>query len=782
MSSKLSGVIMTVNTEEREMNGPTCRCGAAIGARSVATAIVFLLAALVADRQTAGGQSVPPSVAVVVAAKPPEVEQYAAEQLCYYLEKLYGIPIHPAERIPAIAQIVFVIGSPPTNPAVAKALGPGGWPSLSDQGFVLKRGQLDGKPALVIGGGSPKATLWAVYDLIERWGVRYLLHGDVLPEKPGTLKLPAEDIVQEPVLRVRQWRVINDFACGPESWGMADYRPVLDQLAKLKFNRILVMLYPWQPFLHLEIDGLARRQAWLWYDFHYPITDDMPGRRLFGSAKEFWNPDLPRGASYRDFVAAGERLVHSLMSYARGRGMQCSVVTSPLEYPPEFKALVPNAQPVHQLAEMTVVPGADAPPDHPALERLASITVRNTVNTYPEADFLAMNMPEFRQWSGLYKKAWDSLDSRYGISKSCSLDSVLAAVKRRPDYPGGLDRAVQEVKGDLVALAFFDRLFQQLHVLDGTRRPDVKLVYYFVAEELFPILDRIMPAGSEMACILDYTSSNVLKRREVLGTIGKKVPMIMVYTLHDDNVGILPQLTTGSLARLTAEQYRYGWTGFSARYWLTGDHDPCVTYLARAAWDRKTTRAGVCADLIGSVCGKQCVADLTKTFDELERVTISLEGEGLGLTFPVPGMIEREFVAASLPRLCVNVREGYRHARAAAAQAAAKSRPAGKAYADYWVGRLDFGIGYFDCVEAVRRATTLRDEAEQMKKAGKPAEAKAKKAQALAELKRALELSRSMLESYARVAQDQSDRGAIATMAEYVYRPLKTKVQQWSAD
>jgi len=32
------------------------------------------------------------------------------------------------------------------------------------------------------------------------------------------------------------------------------------------------------------------------------------------------------------------------------------------------------------------------------------------------------------------------------------------------------------------------------------------------------------------------------------------------------------------------------------------------------------------------------------------------------------------------------------------------------------------------------------------------------------------------LEAYARVARDQSDRGALATMAEYVYRPLQDKV------
>ena len=87
---------------------------------------------------------------------------------------------------------------------------------------------------LTVGGGSPPATLWAVYDLVERWGVRYLLHEDVLPA-PAKFKMPAFDLKQEPILRVRQWRVINEHAMGPVSWGIADYRPVLDQLAKLKF-------------------------------------------------------------------------------------------------------------------------------------------------------------------------------------------------------------------------------------------------------------------------------------------------------------------------------------------------------------------------------------------------------------------------------------------------------------------------------------------------------------------------------------------------------------------
>lgn len=139
---------------------------------------------------------------------------------------------------------------------------------------------------------------------------------------------------------------------GPESWGIADYRPVLDQLAKLRFNRIFISIWPYQPFLHYEVQGIRRTTAALWFDFHYPITDDMPGRRLFGNAAEFWNPDLPRGAGYEAFSSAGRRLVRQLIEHAHRRGMECVITATLTEFPAEFAPLLTNPQKVHQLGQM----------------------------------------------------------------------------------------------------------------------------------------------------------------------------------------------------------------------------------------------------------------------------------------------------------------------------------------------------------------------------------------------------------------------------------------------
>ena len=701
-------------------------------------------------------------VAVIVSENTPELGRFAAEQLCDYLEKLFGVQTRPTFNVSAEAVALFLIGNLDIDGAAQCTTEADALPPVSEQGFILRRVQFQGRPSLVVRGGSPRATLWAVYELAERWGVRYLLHRDVLPPI-GTFHLPDLDVVIEPTLSVRQWRVINDFACGPESWGMEDYRTVLDQLAKFKFNRILLSVWPWQPFLHYEVKGIKRESATLWFDFHYPITDDMVGRHLFDDEEEFWNPDLPRGGSYEEFTAAGEQLMHNLIDCAHQRGMECVIVATLTEFPPEFAPLLKDAQEVHQLAELTVVPSAETDIDDPALTELATTVLRATVDTYPEVDYVALGMPEFRQWSGLYERAWKALDTKYGISSQRSLDDVLTAATQRSAYPGGEERALQEVKGDIVALYFYDRLLNEIHALKESRRPDMKFIYNSVAEELFLLLGSLVPRGWETLNFVDYTASRIVKRRKVLENVpSQDHACSLIYTLHDDNVGLLPQLATGSLHELTQDLCRHGWAGFSTRYWLIADHDPCVAYLAKAAWDEGVTPEEVYRDQIRAVCGAGCIEDMLTTFREVEGTTIALEAHGLGLTFPVPGMLTKHWTPQPMSDELVEDRQGYQRALDAAYRAREKAQPSGQSYVDYWIGRLKFGIGYLNMIAAVRRAAI--------------AEADRKTVDAIQNAETALVAAREALEAYANVVRDQSDRGAIAVMNEYVYRPLKEKI------
>ena len=707
-------------------------------------------------------------VAVIVSENALELERFAAEQLCDYLEKLFGIQTRPRPSVSAEAETLFLVGNLDADINAQGATKKDVFPPVSEQSFILQHVQFQGRPSLVVKGGSPRATLWAVYELVERWGVRYLLHRDVLPE-PRSFYLPDLDVVMEPTLSVRQWRVINDFACGPEAWGMADYRLVLDQLAKLKFSRILLSVWPWQPFLHYEVKGVKRESATLWFDFHYPITDDMVGRYLFGDDEEFWNPDLPRGASYEEFTAAGERLIHNLIDYAHQRGIECVIVATLTEFPSEFAPLLEDSQEVHQLAELTVVPSAETDIDDPALTELATAVLRATVDTYPEVDYVALGMPEFRQWSGLYERAWQALDTKYGISSQRSLDDVLTAATQRSTYPGGEERAPQEVKGDIVALYFYDRLLNEIHALKESCRPDMKFIYNSVAEELFPLLGNLVPHNWETLNFVDYTASRIVKRREVLGNVpSSEHACSLIYTLHDDNVGLLPQLATGSLRELTKDLIRHGWAGFSTRYWLTADHNPCVAYLSKAAWEKGVTHESVYRDQIRAVCGEVCIEDMMTVFREVEATTIALEDHGLGLTFPVPGMLTKHWTPQPMSDELVEDRQGYQRALNAALRAREKVQPSGQSYVDYWIGRLRFGIGYLDMIAAVRHAAI--------------AEADGKPIDAIQNAETALAAAREALEAYAAVVRDQSDRGAIAVMNEYVYRTLKEKITALQED
>ena len=290
----------------------------------------------------------PQSIAVVISQDASGLEQFAAAELQRYLQRLFAVSVTVGSSPNDTADSVFMLGTPGQLPVYE--LGETPLPQLSDQGFLLRKTTCMNKPAMAIVGGSPAAMLWGVYELVERYGVTYLLSGDVYPETRQAFFLPEINQVFEPAFKARWFKTMGDFAMGMEGWGMADYRPFLDQLAKLKFNRIRIGGCASAPFLDLQLKGVKRQSAVLWYGEHYPITPDMPGRKLFGNATEFWNPDLLTPQAPCDqLVAAGQRHMHELIAYARSRGIDASSVWSLTDFSKDFRSVIPDAQTVNQL-------------------------------------------------------------------------------------------------------------------------------------------------------------------------------------------------------------------------------------------------------------------------------------------------------------------------------------------------------------------------------------------------------------------------------------------------
>ena len=127
-------------------------------------------------------------------------------------------------------------------------------------------------------------------------------------------------------------------------------------------------------------------------------------------------------------------------------------------------------------------------------------------------------------------------------------------------------------------------------------------------------------------------------------------------------------------------------------------------------------------------------------------------------------MIAKHWQPEPLPKELAAVREHYARALAAARRARETCSGEGRPYVDYWLGRLEFGVGCVYAVQSFRLAAKASQDG--------------RKDHAIRDARTALDQARAALEAYARVAQDQSDRGAIATMAEYVYRPLRVKIEE----
>ncbi len=710
-----------------------------------------------------------PRVAVVVGSAAPELERFAARELCEYLAKVYGIQAYPERHPSASAQAVFLIGGPGTNAAVERAAGGQLFPEVSDQGIVLRRTELDGRPALIVGGGSPKATLWAVYELVERWGVRYLIDRDVLPERRDVFELPDLDVVMEPVFRIRGHPTFQDFAASGEAWGVADFRVLIDQLAKMKFTRMNVYAYGWQPYLHWEHKGIKRQSASLWYGYRYPITPDMWGRERFEDADEFWNPDLPLGGSYEETIAAGERQVHSLIEHAHRRGMDCDLSVPTTDFTPEFAPLLKGAEKSSILTGLTVVPGATTSLDDPQLYELATAVLRHAVDTYPEVDYLTVWMPEFRQWTDEYERAWKVLDEKYGIGQVLSLPDLLSAAANRKGWNRGVERAVNMVKGDIAALYFYDRLLRDPKVLEGTLRPDIPFVYGEPAEELYPILDRILPGGWQISAHPENNPVLLLSRPQVLTALAsQQAPGILHMTIDDDVLGLVPQLTPNTLHEIFPLMRRSAWAGFIARERFPGDHDWPLAYMARAAWDAEITPDAVGRDLLTAVCGAACGESLLEAFHQVEAATLTmvLAPSRSAIAFPVPRMMMKYWTPGPAPDYMGKARREYESALEAARRAREESTPGGRWYPDFWVGRLEFAAGYVEAVETLHDAAT--------------AEAAGRFADALEQSRKALETLRQATLSYARVARTPTDLGAIAILNEYGHRALKAKMAELS--
>lgn len=709
--------------------------------------------------------------AIVIDEDAPALERYAATELSAQIQKLYSADVTISSKLeePRLKKSgakVMLLGSPRTNSRIKQAIGDA-WPALSDQGHFLRTVRTAQGTALIVGGESPVATLWAAYELGYQLGIRYLLHGDLYPAEPKAFNWESCDMRWEPDLRLRTWRTINDFPIGPEAWGLEEQQRVLRQLAKLKFNRILLTCYPWQPFVDFEFRGVRKQSAMLWYGWHYPIDSETAGRAAFRGVKEFTNPDFSGKESYEEKTAAGIRLAQGIMHGAHELGMSTAIAISPLEFPREFASVLPDAKVVHGLESLTIGPGPRQPPDDPNLQALVKTQIRAYIDTYPEMDGIYFSLPEFPDWSEHHEAAWKKMDERTGVGQLRTLEQLTTTARDRGLIASGA-RGVQALQGNLTVLEFFYGLMgdsQLLRRKDGLR---VRPTLIGVDPALFPLLDKILPVDTSALHFIDYTAKRSANHQNLLQDVAAKaVPSSLILTLADDNVGVLPQLATTHLHSLVSKIRELHWEGFSTRYWILGDLDPSACYLSQASFRRDLTPAGSFAELLEPIGAPDVVARIVKSYALIEQATEKIDEHDIGFTFPVPGVVMKHYEAAAAPPgWWKEVQDLYAGAMDETYRANQRCAPAGRSLTRYQAKRLEFAVHYISSIQAVRSAGLAKSQGD--------------REGTIANLEKAVEALYNSLDALREVARDSCDLGIIAVLNEYGYRPLQRELQAQS--
>jgi hypothetical protein len=141
-------------------------------------------------------------------------------------------------------------------------------------------------------------------------------------------------------------------------------------------------------------------------------------------------------------------------------------------------------------------------------------------------------------------------------------------------------------------------------------------------------------------------------------------------------------------------------------------------------------------------------------------------------------MMARQWAPEPLPQELADDREIYRRALDVIRTIPTPSQAAGQAYLRYWTARLEFAVTYFDAIEAVKRAATAEKAAEQARQDGDEGLYRMRLAEAVRYAQDARDTAFAAIDTYAAVAKNRADAGAVATLSEYAWRHLGRKVEE----
>ncbi|MHC4406298.1 MAG: beta-N-acetylhexosaminidase family protein, partial [Planctomycetota bacterium] len=410
--------------------------------------------------------------------------------------------------------------------------------------------------SILVTGGDPVGVLYGAYRLAEHMGVRFYLHGDVVPDKQVVEAWPEVDEIGKPLFAHRGIQPFHDFPEGPDWWDADHYKATLAQLVKLRMNFFGLHTYPEggvgpEPLTWIGLADDAADDGTVTFSYrsrHFTTANPTgswgyqstkTGDYAFGAAHLFdrddYAPDTMRLAGLWNEMPPEEcnalfnrtgRQVNDAFTFAHRLGIEtCLGTETPLTIPGPVK-------------ERLKQKGKD-PGDPAVVQEVYEGMFRRIMKTHP-LDYYWFWTPEGWTWRE---------------TKQEQIDATLA------DFRAAL-AAAEKVEAPFT-----------LATCGWVLGP---------AQDR-ALFDNALPKEMPMSCINRNVGHDPVEPG-FAAVEGR--PKWAIPWLEDDPAMISPQLWVGRMRKDAVDALRHGCTGLLGIHWRTRILGPNVSALAKAAWDQ----------------------------------------------------------------------------------------------------------------------------------------------------------------------------------------------------
>jgi len=501
--------------------------------------VTFLLALALASLGASEAQALKADEVVVVCPQDASfLERLAAQEVRRYLYVRTGERVRIVGERPAGGCAVVVARQD-------RGLISGVDVALEPEDYLLRTKGRD----LIVAGGSDVGTLYGAYRLAEHLGVRFYMHGDVVPDARVPLEWPELDEHGAPLFNLRGIQPFHDFPEGPDWWSTDDYKAILGQLPKMRMNFFGLHTYP---------ENRPNAEPTVWIGRPEDVNDDGTVRHSYPVL--YYTTALIAGWGFNakktsDYVL-GAGMMYDRDGFGsdvmRGLGPRAEGLETGIELFNRTGAMFNDAFTfAHRLGVKTCV-GTETPlvvpqrvagrgggPEKAGVQDLYEGIFTRIMRTYP-IDYYWFWTPEGWTWQGVEKDV---------VQKT--IDDVLAAAAAAKK----LGAPFRLATCGWVLGPQYDRA----------------------------LFDKALPKDVAVSCISRSVGHEPVEPgfADVEGRPKWAIPW-----LEDDPAQNSPQLWAGRMRLDAHDALAYGCTGLMGIHWRTRVLGPNIAALAHAAWDQ----------------------------------------------------------------------------------------------------------------------------------------------------------------------------------------------------